>query len=93
MSDPNYKAISQSKWTLTLEAFNESPQVDGRFAGTPKHQQRLSQMIRELFDGVAGDDPLYIKFDDALGLAQNLELSGPNWSIGQYTASLASLLK
>ena len=69
-----------------------APQADGRFQGTASQQADLADQLRRLFDAAAGANRLYLKHGDVLGLADDLNGAQRHWSVGQYTAALASLV-
>ena len=92
MTDPDYRPVSLKSYVALIHAFMEAPQTDGRFSGTPEQQHALAVQMRSLFDAAPGKSPLYLKHDDTLGLAGDLVHAQPRWSIGQYSASLASLI-
>ena len=90
--DPNYAPVSTHKFQEINNAFRDCPQTDGRFSGTPEQQKALAEKMRDLFVS-PGDNTMLLKHDDTLGLADDLENAASNWSIGQYSAALATLIK
>lgn len=83
--------ISLGKWQAMIQAFADAPQENGRFAGTYEQQQQLVAQMRDLPAGDPGDDSVRIDGEELSGLASDLADASPNWSIGQFSAALASL--
>ena len=92
MNEPDYRPVSIKRYVAMVHAFMAAPQVDGRFAGTLAQQRDLAHQMRRMFDGEPGKHPLRFKHGDVMGLANDLDAAQPRWSIGQYSASLASLI-
>ena len=88
-----YSPVSVERYRALEHAFREAPQGNGRFTGTHTQQVQLAQQMRELFDGPAipPGDVLYFDRDEVVGLADSLEGTVPDWSIGQFSSALASL--
>ena len=91
MNDPDYRPVSKARYAALGQLFAEAPQKDGRFAGEPAEQEALARGIEQLFED-PGDDTIRFKRDEVMGLAGDLQRAQPRWSIGQYTAALASLI-
>ena len=83
--------IAAVKYKAMRDAFRDAPQSDGRFSGTPEEQQALAGQLKALLDDPGGE-LLYIDRPELLGLAADLEAAQANWSIGQYSSALASLI-
>ena len=96
--DPNYAPVPAARYLAFQDALRLAPQVDGRFDGSPMRQRVLADQMRALFDPRTGFAPsdseeIRLKRDDTLGLANDLQHAEPNWSIGQYSAALATLIE
>ena len=92
MTDPDYRPVSIKRFVAMVHAFMAAPQSNGRYSGTLAEQRDLAHQMRRLFDGEPGGHPLRMKYRDVMGLANDLDAAQPHWSIGQYSASLASLI-
>ena len=88
----NLIAIGRQKYQDLINAFREAPQDEGRFNGSDAERNSLVSQMRELFDGEAGENPLYLDRVEAEGLADDLGRATHSWSIGQYISALDSLL-
>ena len=90
--EPDYRPVAIKRYVDMVHAFMAAPQEDGRFTGTLAQQRDLAHQMRRMFDGEPGNSPLSFKWRDVMGLANDLDSAQPHWSIGQYSASLASLI-
>ena len=88
-----YEPVSISKYQTLKLAFKSAFQEKGRFEGTLKEKAQLAQQMRDLFDSPSDEFFLYFEKDEVLGLADDLEKSHLNFSIGQYLSALGTLIK
>ena len=98
MADPDYEPVAARKFDAMLHALRDAPATDGRFSGTLTQQEDLAEQMRDMFDddpspGPDAAPPVYLKRSDTLALASELEDSHANWSLGQYSQALATLMR